>query len=553
MRRLSLLFLVGVLSVLAVGQAQAQSVKCDKHKRTDNPKVIAFGGSEPVALQMISTACWIEKGVPRHAGDRRGLKDAAGKVLIPERYNTIIPLSSAHSLVEVRKLGGGADQANGWHVYMHGEGPGPRLAYSRFHVLPGGRGHLKVVVGEGSEPPAQAMMRRVGLITSAMTTVKDIEAFGLSMNPDLQSNQMGHIIWEKGLNWAVERYGDNAVVVHRAIDKSQMLSMAGEPISPVMSRIFLFGRGRDAVVSLMQLQHPDLPEPDTQKSTIIGRSTSLLYLPLDTSGVVMPLPPGAIGVMLLPGDPNGLGTTAVGWAIVYPRGEGFEVAYGTGSLASVLGRASSLPRYAGLAIRWDRVAVKEPASGQWNVLARTTLAADPMGLTNERTAAGAYRIYDQRERARDAALRQANAERQARAAAERARLAEEARQKSDAERARLQALFDRHPCNWELRRGVFELGDDRVRAYYERCGITSQEELPTARRVGVSNSVIQSATNRLWREPAATARVQYNASTSALTGAQGNWSAPIGAAQGAYGAQQQRYAWEQQLKRQIGF
>ncbi|MBX3478866.1 MAG: hypothetical protein KF842_00550 [Caulobacter sp.] len=562
-RLLASLIAVLGLTLLSSGPAAAANDPkpryfCDKHPYTTTPSVIQFGGGPKVSLKLVRFACYSKRGTrpPSQVGGKSGLQDARGKWLIPQRYNTILPLSSAHSLVQLKSVDGKPSRDEGWYVYMHGKGPGPRLSYSRFHRLVGGSGDLDVYVGENDDAPRTASPRKVGVITSVITSVRPLQVYGVTVNPGFASQGTvdDYERARRGDRWAVERYGETAIVVHLSPTESQMMSMAVEPISPIMNRIDLFGRGRDAVVGLLQIKHPDMPPEDTGRDVILGRSVSILYLPLDPNGSVAALPEGAIGVMIIPGDTS-LGVTATGWAVVYPKGEGFEFGIGSGSLQGVIANAAGLPRYAGLHINGRYVLVKEPRTGYWNVYA-DTIKMEVAGETSERRPENAIRVYRARSDAKQAADRQLAAQRRAEAEAERQRLQREAAARAAADRQRLIAIFDRNPCDQRVRSSVISLGDSYVKRYFESCGMYGSDDFARAERVGVDRNLIERArSDYLWKSQQEAAARQRDNSVAAITGASSNWgpvsTKPIGAEYGTYGAEQQRYVWDRELAKQL--
>lgn len=548
-------FLLLMAAALSPAAPASAALRCDQSAHTGTPSAVIFGGEGSVRFQLHERYCSV--GANRGAS-LRGLKDADGRRwIIPQKYHAILILSSIHSVVQIKTLDGSPGKSDGWYLYLHGKGPGPKLPYEEVNRLPGGR-EMVVAVGETRVAPMTAGDRQVGLITSLLTSFKPLEVYGTTLSPRLtiRGDEAGFRRLVSGERWAVERYGDNAIVAHRGPDRSQMLSLAGEPLGPVMSRINLFGAGRDAVVELVQLQHPDLPPPDVAKDYVLGRPISILYLPLDSSGRVMAMPPGAIGVMMLVGDTE-VARTATGWVIVYPKGSGFEVSYAAGSVESVLRNAASLPRYAGFYSDSWAMAVKEPSTGYWNILDRRTLAFDSLGLTSNRTATGAVDTFKQRTYRKQEADRQAALARAAAVEAERRRLAEAAARARDLERERLAAVFAATPCQWEMRRAVWMLGAEAERRFYSECGMYSPDDFASATRAGVDPGRIREARARsLWLDPAGAGRQQVAISSSTLSGVSSAWgpaSGPVGAQYGTYGAQQQRYAWEAALKKQVGF
>lgn len=453
--------------------------------------------------------CWVRgKGVPKVVGVKTELKDSKGKKLIPAKYNAIIPLSSAFSLVEKKSMDGKPDDDDGWYVYEHGEGEGKKLPWPRFTVLraPDGAPRPGMVVAAGhfdSLPTGAAgrLEKNMGIITSLMTEVLPL--------PDLYGHDLQGYIdpseSNRGERRAIQRFGRNAFVVHRK-DGSQVFNLSGEPLTERISRVEVPSWGRNALIPLMRARHPDLPVQTGGGPNISGQSVEQLYLPLDENANIMALPADAIGVMWIAGYSQARQTTdIIGWAVVYAKANGYEVAPGIGSVEEVLSRAETLPRYAGMDTgrMMGRMALKQADSGEWFTVPTTTLKVDGDSMPQATRLAAwtqyervitARRIAEYQRQQQQLAEEETRRQQALAAARERERQREAAAQAAaEKERARFDALLAQKSCDWELRRVIRSMGNDALRQFFEHCSMYGEEDFALAERVGVNPSRVQQA------------------------------------------------------------
>lgn len=506
---------------------------CDSKAPYENRTVLVHGGDQTTTLKSAARSCWARgSGVPREIGFRVDLQDANGSTLIPARYNAIIPLSSAWSLVQKDDLDGEAEDDEGWYLYQHGQGEqGGKLPWPRFTVVqapPGSqRPGMVVAVGDHHDKPPSSGPRAqdMGVVTSLMSAVLPLPGlFGHSMR-----NPFDFIAASKGERRAVQRYGSNALLVHTA-EGTRIYSLTGEALTDNLSRVERLAGGRDAAIPLMRAQHPDLPRVNLMASWMEGQPADQLYLPLGQSGDILALPEGAIGVMWIPGFDKQTNRTITGWAIVYSKGEGYEVAPGLGTLEEVLSRAESLPRYSGMDTGYSRLALKQPDTGEWITVPTSTLRVDGDSVPRP-SAAAAWAQYErvvavrqQAERQRQQQLLAAEEARRqqalAMAQAQERKRQEEAVAHAEREQARYAQLLASKKCNADLRRVLPSLGLDAANSYFNHCGMYSEADFELAKRAGVSSQKITTARGNLdWHQQKQAAERQRIGNLNALTAA----------------------------------
>lgn len=483
---------------------------CDNYASFPTTHTVLVHGTDATTTVLSGARnCWVRgKGVPKVVGFKTELKNSKGKKLIPAKYNTIIPLSSAFSLVEKKSMDSKPDDDDGWYVYEHGEGEGKKLPWPRFTVLrePDGAPRPGMVVAAGhfdSLPTGAAgrLEKNMGIITSLMREVLPL--------PDLYGHDLqGHIDpsdSNRGERRAIQRFGRNAFVVHRK-DGSQVFNLAGEPLTERISRVEVPSWGRNALIPLMRARHPDLPVQTGGGPNISGQSVDQLYLPLDENANIIALPADAIGVMWIAGYSQARRTTdIIGWAIVYAKGSGYEVAPGLGSVEEVLSRAESLPRYAGMDTGRSigRMALKQADSGEWITVPTTTLKVDGDSMPQATLAAAwaqcervitARRLAEIRRQQQELAAEEARRQEALAAARERERQREAAAMAAaEKELARFQNMLASKSCHWELRRVIRSMGNDAMRQFFDHCGMYGAEDFALAAQVGVNAQKIGQA------------------------------------------------------------
>lgn len=525
------------LSLLLLLCGLAHGAKCDRHASFPSTHtVLVYGSDSTTTVTRAARDCWAGgKGVPRIVGYKTGLTDSKGKTLIPARYNQIIPLSSAFSLVEKKSLDDKPDADDGWYLYEHNEGEGKKLPWPRFTLLrdPDGatRPGMMVAAGYFDGLPVGAAGRldkHMGLVTSQMRTVMDF--------PDLYGHDLlGYIDpsdSNRGERRAIQRFGRNAFVVHRK-DGSQVFNLSGEPLTDRISRVEVPSWGRNALIPLMRARHPDLPVQTGGGPNISGQSVDQLYLPLDENANIIALPTGAIGIMWIAGysQPRGA-LDIIGWAIVYARGTGYEVAPGLGSVEEVLSRAESLPRYSGMDTGRSigRMALKQIGSGEWITVPTITLKVDGDSIPQasldsawrqyERVVT-ARRLAEAQRRQQELAAEEARRQQALAAAREQERQREAAAQaQAERERARFEGMLAARSCHWELRRVIRSMGNDALRRFFENCSMYGEEDFDLAARVGVDAGRIQRARNDyVWHQAKLQAEQQRIGNLNALSAA----------------------------------
>ncbi len=506
--------------------------RCDSQAPDELRTVLVYGGDQTTTLKTAARHCWARgSGVPQVLGYRVDLRDAEGRTLVPARYNAILPLSSAWSLVQKDDLDGEAEADEGWYLYEHGQGEkGDKLPWPRFTVLasPPGTQRPGMVVAVGDVDDSKLVQRQrqqsMGVVTSLMNTVLHLpEVYGHSV-----TSAVGMHAASKGERRAIQRYGTNALLVH-GVDGTRIYSLAGEALSDNLGHVELLAHGRDAGIPLMRARHPDLPRMDFH-SWLGTQPADQLYLPLGQNGDILPLPEGAIGVMWIPGFDKSGNRTISGWAIVYTRDGGYEVAPGLGTMDAVLAQAETLPRFRGMDTGYNRLALKQPDTGEWITVPTRTLQVDGDSIARP-TAAAAWAQYERTVAARAQAERQRQQQLLAAEEARRqqalvlAQAAERQRQAdalafAERESARYASLLASKRCSADLRRVLPTMGLSAAYTYFNHCGMYSEEDFALAARAGVQpQKITQARGDLLWHRHKQAAERQRIGNLNALSAA----------------------------------
>lgn len=512
------------MGVMWVGGVSAGSLQCDQ-AGSWAPQTVSLDDGQVVQLKGSQRYCTGQTASGQNqSGSLKGLSTAGGEVLVPADYNAIIPLNTGLSLVQKDNLNGVPDADDGWYLYRHGRGPEAKLPWTRFEVLqpqslpplPG----VVIVVGDDGQAKGEAV-RALGFITSYMNEVKTLpETLG---HPVLRNIE--YFARLRGERHALELLRNNALVAHTPMG-SQIYNLQGEAVTPLLADLQIFGRGRDAATTLMKTRHRDLPAPG-QGILVEGQSDNTVYMPLDHQGQVMPLPEGAVGVMWIPAVSERSELYIAGWALVFPKGHAVELAIGTGDLPSVVARAESLPRYAGMKFSSDkstahRLALKLPDVAEWMAVSSATLRVDERSYR----AAQPGTLWAQARKDvtdRQLAERQRAAERQAelqRYREEEAQRLRAAGARAEAELQRLRTLAQAGQCDHAVRAALGRLGAEAAKNYLSKCGMHSAEDFALAAQAGVDQRSIASARSELLRRNAPLeAQRARNAGMAALANA----------------------------------
>lgn len=299
-----------------------------------------------------------------------GLKDAAGKLVIPYEYTSLMPYSTTGALVMAKGK---------YRTYTVGKGE----SKEQFDFQ-----EAKVVA-----PPLQCRTRGDSGVSVPMgqtwtggsrgTGKSNVTLFAPSGQPRVLTGMGG-----EGLEPAVQRIGD--IFRARWRDESGavrtgLLDLNGQQVSPVLaathdwSTVLPPGVARDKTPNCageisydLLLQGPSLDRDPAKVNygplyTLVGRD-----------GSPAPLPAGAAGVFpvyLAPSNDHRQGhkNNTTMWAVVFPTASGLEFALHVGPPGEALTAASNAPRYSEMSWTGNGwLMAKAVADGKWRLYRHLT-------------------------------------------------------------------------------------------------------------------------------------------------------------------------------------
>lgn len=486
-----LLFTILTLAVAALA-TPAAAQKCDNNT-AKNPTVTTevFQIASPSGPIGQFRDAYVRVNCDARDPWKWGLTDAEGKLLVPAQYYNVVPLSatSAAVLTEMQYKSDG--NALKYKLYIFGKGEQKELLpWSRFGDFSweGVRTPYAFSIGTGEaalfqgDPARPVVLRNLGW-------------------PDGDN-----ILYQAGNTLIANATAEDGTQV------SRVLSLRGEPISPVIGAIERWetisaetGRSLGSFRLKSRYDYPTL-SIDYISTIITGDHAVLpygkLYQPIAANGDPLPLPPGAIGVFPLRFDTHTwAGSTTQGWAIVEETPDGLRVRPGLGRLASVLERAASLPAYSGLSRYierskdyddqvWVDVFAARPAGDSvWRFIHAQTLGDAPSGPITS-TGLTAHDAIANLVADREATLRNNIAQR------ERERLAAVARANKEYEERHNWLLASGKICEWAP--GGETRGPQTVNYMLVNCPIKTDAFFNYARSIGADPALIDKAEYVYW-------------------------------------------------------
>jgi hypothetical protein len=397
-----------------------------------------------------------------------GLRDKAGKEIVPIRYRNVHAINPTAALVQ--RL----DKS--WAIYEGGkERELPFPAESLRAADARGPCTRSIYGTEGSQ----------GIVVNGVAAngVRQVAYFHGSADPA--------IFKDVPADWPVRRVG-NRLYVRETVDGAQVsrvYTLAGVPVSGALAHVSFWQPNLPHnAENTCKMGQPDVvamgPSLDEDPSK---PQTGPLWFPLNPDGAFAALPNGAIGVIPL-GAPfsntpysklpdNNTDWLSQLWGLVYAEADGWSYSVHSGALREVLANAGAGRRYRGVVFgQQGHFAAIDPQTGKWVVPA---LGMDaPQGAS-----AGEPR----------AAIANHIADRDARYAAVLARLEQEKQERFAAQRAdylkfRAERAASGHLCNF---RAPVSLTIDEISFHAERCpGTFDEEELKTAIAKGLSPELV---------------------------------------------------------------
>ncbi|RYE01281.1 MAG: hypothetical protein EOP61_11680 [Sphingomonadales bacterium] len=312
-------------------------------------------GAEPMTVMIRNMDCR-----PRpdywHRWWLLGLRNAAGKTIVPEGYRNMFAISPTAAIVQ--RL----DKS--WAIHEGGkERPLPIQPES---VTPtDARGPCTEIL---SNPDGTQGVMVHG---PAQNGVRDVAYFHGSSQPAIFRGVLDGV--------PVRRLGDRLYVNYR--DGARAYTLAGVPVTGTLGVItFWQAKLTDGATDTCRRGSPDVmamgPSLDRDPSRA---EYGPMWFPLSETGEFMPLPEGAIGVLPLGRPfndtafadlPDGHRDWLSGqWALIYPEQDGWSWSMHVGKLREVLAKADGGRRYRGISRdpASGLIAAIDPQSGKWVV------------------------------------------------------------------------------------------------------------------------------------------------------------------------------------------
>lgn len=357
----------------------------------------------------------------------RGLKNASGKLVIPYAYEQVFPFSTTGAVVgaygELPFRGQG-----GFRVYLAGKGEGKeKFSFHPEMLVPNN--------GCPLPPGAESFSSVSAVISEDVFNRKGWTQVTL-FTPEGKARVM-ETMGGNEMKRPVRRVGD--VLLARWFDekgvmRSGILDLYGRPITPVLSNAALWGTptgignstdGCNTASLDLFIEGPSLDFDPTH------RFFGPLLIPVGRDGQPITLPKGAIGLFPVyrydnpsrysdaPPDMTDM------WAVVFPKGEGFEFTLHLGPPSEALVAAPTAPRYDTMA-RTDAfgglLTAKQAAGGKWATFhASTFIPVGDVDADFDKSLNSAWAILEAREAQHQQWVKEENAKRQAQWAEERRR------------------------------------------------------------------------------------------------------------------------------------
>jgi hypothetical protein len=423
-----------------------------------------------------------------------GMKNAAGKLVVPYAYAVVMPFSTTGAVVRAHRKAPTSDRTM-YLTYIAGKGEGrDRFEFQETRMLRPAHG----CSGERSDAWADGLSAPFGemffMVDGGKSHVTLFTAEGKARKLEYMGGD--------GLKPAVRRIGDVLLARWRddqGVARSGILDLYGRQIAPVLANSSLWLTPKTGLtttsIDSCNMQSLDLfvegPSLDFDPAnTFFG--PLLMLVGRDGQPAVMPK--GAIGMFPAYPRKNTSGysdappNVASMWGVVFPKGNGFEFTLHLGAPSEALIAAETGPRYSDLGrstMHGGLVGGHAVSDGQWRFFrADTDIAVGDPSPDFETAINSAVGVLNS-----EIAYAQ-----QAAAAAWAAQ---------EASRA------EAHKRHWETARAAGRLCDYRVDStnttaeveeYMHACGPSHFPGLAgLARAKGVPDHVIQAASEEEWR------------------------------------------------------
>jgi hypothetical protein len=397
-----------------------------------------------------------------------GLRDKAGKEIVPVRYRNVHAINPTAALVQ--RL----DKS--WAIYEGGkerELPFPAASVRAADAR--GPCTRSIYGTDGSQ----------GIVVNGVSTngVRKVAYFHGSTDP---------AVFDKVPDdWGLRRVGGRLYVRHEEAGGrvSRVYTLAGVPVSGTLAQVgFWQPELPYNAENTCKMGHPDVmamgPSLDQDPNKV---EAGHLWFPLNPDGEFAALPNGAIGVIPLASpaansryvslpDSNYDWLSNV-WGLVYAEPDGWSYTVHSGSLRDVLANAGAGRRYRGVVFGQEGYfAAIDAQSGKWVVpeVGMGRPWGTPAG--DARTAIANFIVARDAHRAET--LARLEREKQERYAAQRAEYL----------KFRAEKVAEGRLCNY---RAPVSLTIDEISFHAERCpGTFDEEELRTAKAKGLSDELV---------------------------------------------------------------
>lgn len=304
----------------------------------------------------------------------QGMTDAAGKTIIPFKYDEILPYSTTGALVLDPPVSPYRRNSN-YRTYTAGKGEGKEsIHFQRLQMVQPDNNCRGAVATSTSDGVSSIIGEEFFNISGGRSHVTLFTPTGKARKLEYMGGD--------GLTPAVQRIGDVLLARWRdeqGVARSGILDLDGRQIAPVLGNAAIW------LSTLRDAKGDALPGCLGISRDLFIEGPSLdvdpaqpLYGPLLTlvgrDGEPVQLPKGAIG--MFPLYPVGKERTSANdnrtalWAVVFPNQDGFEFTVHPGAPSEAVLAAESAPRYThlGRQLKHGLVTVRGVADGRWRVL-----------------------------------------------------------------------------------------------------------------------------------------------------------------------------------------
>lgn len=524
-----------LLSIVVNVSCTTTGRKCNKEYTVDGRfNVLKEGGEGTEELRTITASCT--------GSSERGVINAKGEMLIPPgKYFKWHVISNNRAVVQIY----GDKKPNSWRFATIKDGVGEILPWDiiiqmqDYHTERNSPVFTYMALKSWTQ--TESSYRDVGLITPYSKNIKVLKRLG---GPGVfNNNTMGGQYDQAKVAYRLIRRQGNVFYISFTDETkqaaSQLITLTGVPVSPKIGLVHTFFYNNSS------MPPQTLTQVANFKTSDFNNLFGILW-PINYSGELTDLPPGAIGVHPLIDYQKKLS----GWMVFYPGPTGIEFETHTGTLAAIP-QTSSGERYIGFSHIYkdnvDRyfISAVKTKEGKWVAFNDMSAQRDP--YLNNQTFNDVLSI-------KVATHRQAQSNMDADRARWAAIHAEEDRKRAKERYAEALDTVNKSSNICGHFREVILLGAPYSERYAETCPIYSIETATQLSLAGATSRKIQDRISQIKKQDYEYKEKQKDLerirSSYSVNSSWGNGPLNI-ANPGTPSAQQQQYQMERQINRQI--